>query len=94
MDALGVGVPVLTGPPAGWNFWPLLGIPLAWFVAFRWLRLPLRLGIAIAVTLLGLLTADAVSGWGVIPAGVAVALIIGATAVGSLRARRDRPPDV
>jgi hypothetical protein len=94
VDSLGVGVPVITGPPAGWNFWPVLGIPLAWIVAFRWLRLPRTLWTAIAVTVLGLLTADAVAAWGVIPAGASVALVLAATAVGLRLARRSHPPNV
>lgn len=94
MEPLGVGVPVLTGPAAGWNFWPVLGIPLAWLVAFRWLRVPLRLWTAIAVTVLGLLSADAIATWGVIPAGAVVALVLAAAAVGLRLARRTRPPNV
>jgi hypothetical protein len=94
MDALSVGVPVLSGPAAGWNFWPVVGIPLAWLLVFGWLRVPLRPGIAIGVTVVGLLSADAVSTWGVAPVVIGVSLLLAAITIALRHARRTRPPNV
>ncbi|MGZ5345937.1 MAG: hypothetical protein ACXWF5_14755 [Actinomycetota bacterium] len=84
MDVLGVGVPVVTGPAQGWNFWPILGIPLALLVALRWLRLRASAWVVIGSILVGLLAADAVAWWGVVPAAAlaAVAIVIAAIAIG------------
>ena len=81
VDIVAVGVPVLIGPAQGWNFWPLVGIPVALVVAFRWLRLPRRLWVLIGTVVTGLLAADAVSTWGVMPVVAATAASVGAIAV-------------
>ena len=94
MDLSAVGVPVMTGPGQGWNFWPIVGIPIALLVAYRWLRLPRTVVVAIGAILAGLLTADAISAWGVLPVlGAGACLTIGA-AVAVRRARRGHPPTV
>jgi hypothetical protein len=94
MNLTAVGVPVVTGPAEGWNFWPLIGIPLALFLAFRWLKLRRTTWIAIAAILVGLLTADMIRTWGVLPVGaMGVGLAAGwSIAIG--RSRRGRPPTV
>ena len=94
MDVLAVGVPVVTGPSAGWNFWPLIGIPLVLLVAFRWLELPQRAGVAMAAILAGLLAADAISRWGVIPVLAAALSLAGILAIVLRRIRENRPPTV
>jgi hypothetical protein len=94
MDVLGVGVPVVTGPTEGWNFWPILGIPLALLVALRWLRLRASVWVVVGSILVGLLAADAVAWWGVVPAIAlaAVAILVAAIAIG--RNRRKPISDV
>lgn len=94
MEVLGVGVPVLTGPAQGWNFWPILGIPLALLVALRWLRLPLSAFVIGGAVLIGLLVADAVAWWGVVPTAGVAALAVLAVAIGLRRARRKPATDV
>ncbi len=82
MDVLSVGVPVVTGPAQGWNFWPILGIPLALLVSLRWLRLRASVWVVVGSILVGLLLADAVAWWGVVPAIAlaAVAILVAAIA--------------
>jgi hypothetical protein len=94
MDLAAVGVPVVTGPAEGWNFWPLIGIPAAMLFAFRWLKLPRTIWVATAAVLVGLLTADAIAAWGVLPVvGVCAGMAAGSSiAVG--RSRRRHPPTV
>ncbi|MDH4112623.1 MAG: hypothetical protein OEV60_08090 [Actinomycetota bacterium] len=93
MDPLGVGVPVLTGPAEGWNFWPFLGIPIALLIAFRFLHLPRRVWVVVVVVLVGLASADAISAWGVVPAvGVAACLVAVVALIARLR--RSDPPIV
>ena len=94
MDLTAVGVPVVTGPAQGWNFWPLIGIPLALFVAFRWLRLPRRAGVALTAVLGGLLIADAVAAWGVLPVAAGTTLVVAGSAIAVGRLRRRHPPAV
>jgi len=94
MDVLGVGVPVVTGPAQGWNFWPIIGIPLTLLVALRWLRLRPSAWVVAGSILVGLLVADAVAWWGVVPtAALATAAIVIAT-VGLGWRRRKRVSDV
>jgi hypothetical protein len=90
MDVLGVGVPVLTGPAEGWNFWPVVGIPLALVVALRWLKLPRTGWVLVGAILAGLLVADAVAWWGVVPAATVAVVGVALAAVG-LRSLRHRP---
>jgi hypothetical protein len=94
MDFVAVGVPVVTGPAQGWNFWPLVAVPLAMLIAFRWLHLPPRIWLVVVMVLAGLASADAVSAWGVAPVSiVVVSLALGASlALRSLH--RDDPPTV
>jgi hypothetical protein len=94
MDLTAVGVPVVTGPAQGWNFWPLVGIPLALFVAFHWLRLPRRAGVALTAVLGGLLVADAVAAWGVLPVAGGTTLVVAGSAIALGRLRRRHPPTV
>jgi uncharacterized membrane protein len=94
MDLTAVGVPVVTGPAQGWNFWPLIGIPLALLVAFRWLRLPRRAGVALTAILVGLLIADAVAAWGVLPVAAGTAALVTGSAIAVGRLRRRHPPTV
>jgi len=94
MWSLAVGVPVLTGPAQGWNFWPVLGIPIALLIAFRWLALPRTAWVVVGATLVGLLAADAVSSWGVVPAAVVASLFVAAATLTLRRSRRGRPPAV
>ena len=94
MDLTAVGVPVVTGPAQGWNFWPLIGIPLALFVAFRWLRLPRRTWVALTAVLAGLLIADAVAAWGVLPVAGGATLVVAGWAIAVGRLRRRHPPTV
>ena len=94
MDLTAVGVPVVTGPAQGWNFWPLIGIPLALFVAFRWLRLPRKAWVAVAAVLGGLLVADAVAAWGVLPVAGGTTLVVAGSAFVVGRLRRRHPPTV
>jgi hypothetical protein len=94
MDLTAVGVPVVTGPAQGWNFWPLIGIPLALFVAFRWLRLPRRTGVAVTAVLGGLLIADAIAAWGVLPVAGGTTLVVAGSATAVGRLRRRHPPTV
>ncbi len=91
---MAVGVPVLTGPAQGWNFWPLIGIPVSFFVAFGWLRLPRRAWVAVAAILAGLLIADAVAAWGVVPVAGGITLVVAGWAVTVGRLRRRHPPTV
>jgi len=94
MRIVSVGVPVVMGPPGGWNFWPLLSVPLALLIAFRWLAFPLRFWIALVAALVGLACADAIAAWGVLPvaAGMACLVVYGKVALG--RRPRDPPPPV
>ena len=94
MDLMAVGVPVLTGPAQGWNFWPLIGIPVSLFVAFGWLRLPRRAWVAVAAILAGLLIADAVAAWGAVPVAGGITLVVAGSAVTVGRLRRTYPPTV
>ena len=94
MELTAVGVPVVTGPAQGWNFWPLIGVPLALFVAFRWLRLPRRAGVALTAVLGGLLVADAVAAWGVLPVAGGATLVVAGSAIALGRLRRRHPPTV
>lgn len=94
MEVLGVGVPVLTGPAQGWNFWPILGIPLALLIALRWLHLPRSAFVIGGAILVGLLVADAVAWWGVVPTAAVASLAILAVAIGLRRARRKPATDV
>jgi len=93
MHIVSVGVPVMTDPTGGWSFWPLLSIPLALLIAFRWLAFARRWWIALIAIVLGLASADAISAWGVLPVAVATAgfVAIGSMAVGR---RHRRPPPV
>jgi hypothetical protein len=93
MDLCAVGVPV-RDVAEGWNFWPVVGIPAALLVAFRWLRLPRTIWVAAAAIVVGLLSADAVRAWGVVPvAGVSACLAAAASfALGRLRG--GHPPTV
>jgi hypothetical protein len=93
MDLTAVGVPV-TDAAEGWNFWPLVGIPVALFLAFRWLHLPRTIWVGVAAIVVGLLSADAVAAWGVVPvAGVGACLTAAASfALGRLRG--GHPPTV
>jgi hypothetical protein len=93
MWTIAVGVPVLTGPAQGWNFWPFIGIPIALLVAFRWLGLPRKIWVAVIVVLAGLASADAISAWGVLPALGVAACLVAATAI-VVRVRRTGPPAV
>lgn len=90
---MSVGVPVMTDPSGGWSFWPLLSIPLAMLVAFRWLAIARRWWVALIMIVLGLAAADAISAWGVLPvaAGTAGFAAIASMAVGR---RGRRPPGV
>jgi hypothetical protein len=94
MITLAVGVPVLTGPAEGWNFWPLVGIPLAMVVAFRWWHLDVTVPVVIAAILVGLLSADAIAAWGVLPVvlGCSCLTVIGSILLGQVRRRE--PPTV
>jgi hypothetical protein len=94
VDVLSVGVPVLTDPSRGWNFWPFVGIPVALFVAFRCLRLQRRASIAAVATMAGLASADAVSAWGVMPVLVAGACLVVVAAIALRGWRRTDPPKV
>ena len=94
MEVFGVGVPVLTGPAQGWNFWPILGIPLALLVALRWLRLPRSAFVIGGAVLIGLLVADAVAWWGVVPTAAVAAVAVLAVAIGLRGARRKPATDV
>lgn len=94
MDPFAVGVPVLTGPAQGWNFWPFIGIPLALFVAFSWLQLPRRAWVASLAILAGLLSADAVAAWGVLPVIGGATLVVAGSAIALSRLRRRHPPTV
>ena len=87
MDVLSVGVPVVTGPAEGWNFWPILGIPLALLVSLRWLRLRASVWVVVGSILVGLLMADAVTWWGVVPA---IALAAGAILIAAIANGRNR----
>ena len=94
MDLSAVGVPVVTGPAEGWNFWPLIGIPVALLLSFRWLKLPRSIWVAMAAVLVGLLTADAVAAWGVVyVVGLCACLAIGSSIV-LRRLRPGHPPSV
>ena len=94
MDLTAVGVPVVTGLAEGWNFWPLIGVPIALLFAFRWLKLPRTIWFAVAAVLIGLLTADAVTAWGVVPV-VGVGACVATTSAFALgRLRRRHPPTV
>jgi hypothetical protein len=93
MDLTAVGVPVLTGPAQGWNFWPLIGIPVALFIAFRWLGLPRRVWVALTAILVGLLIADAVAVWGVLPVAGGTTLVVAGSSMVN-RLRRRHPPTV
>jgi hypothetical protein len=94
MRLLSVGVPVLTGPAEGWDFWPLIGVPLALLLVFRWLRLGRRVWIAVIAIVLGLAWADAISAWGILPV-TAGSACIAAVATFIRRGRRpSRPPTV
>ena len=79
MDPTAIGVPVLTGPAEGWNFWPLIAIPVALTLTFGWLRLPRRLWTVALAVVAGLVMADAVAAWGVVPvaAGVGAMVLVG-----------------
>lgn len=92
MDLTAVGVPVVTGPAEGWNFWPLIGIPLALLFAFRWLKLRPTIWIAIAAILVGLLTADFIRTWGVLPVGAMGACLAAGSSIVLGRLRRGHPP--
>jgi len=94
MDVLAVGVPVVTGPAGGWNFWPLVAIPLSLLLAFRWLKLPRRPGVGIAAILVGLLIADGTSRWGVVPVGAGIVGLAFLSATVLRATRRNRPPTV
>ena len=94
MDITAVGVPVLTGPAQGWNFWPLIGIPVTLFVAFRWLRLPRGTWVTLSAVLAGLLIADAVAAWGVLPVAGGTTLMAAGSAIAVGRLRRRHPPTV
>jgi hypothetical protein len=94
MRMLSVGVPVLTGPAGGWNFWPLLGIPLALLLAFRWLRVRRYAWIAVIAVLAGLAWADAISAWGVLPVTAGSACIAAVATVLRRGRRPSRPPTV
>lgn len=94
MDLSAVGVPVVTGPAEGWNFWPLIGVPVALLFAFRWLKLPRSIWFAIAAVLIGLLTADAIAAWGVVPVVGVGACVAAASSIGLGRLRRRHPPTV
>lgn len=94
MDLTAVGVPVVTGPAEGWNFWPLIGIPLALIVAFRWFKLRRTAPIAIGAALIGLLTADSIRTWGVLPVGVTAACLATGSSIALGRLRRGHPPTV
>lgn len=94
MDPLAVGVPVLTGPAQGWNFWPFIGIPVALLIAFYWLHLPRRVWVALLAILGGLLVADAVAAWGVLPVAGGTTVIVAGSAIALGRLRRRHPPTV
>ncbi len=94
MDISAVGVPVLTGPPQGWNFWPFISIPVAYLVAFRWCRLPRTVWTLIAAVLIGLLIADAISAWGVVPVASVTTVVGAGLAIALGRLRRRHPPTV
>jgi hypothetical protein len=94
MSALAVGVPVLTGPAQGWNFWPLVGVPIVMVIAFGWWRLGATALAVTATLLIGLISADAIRAWGVLPVVLGVACL---AAVGSTVRRRgcgSDPPTV
>lgn len=94
MLVLAVGVPVLTGPAEGWNFWPLVGIPLAMVIAFHWWHLPPTLWVLIAAILLGLVSADAIEAWGILPVALGATCV---TTIGAVLLRREHgndPPTV
>ncbi|HEY6566850.1 MAG TPA: hypothetical protein VI341_04950 [Actinomycetota bacterium] len=94
MIILAVGVPVLTGPADGWNFWPLVGIPLAMVIAVRWWHLEVTAQVMITAILVGLVSADAIAAWGVLPVVLGVTCL---TVIGSIPARqgrRNEPPTV
>ncbi len=94
MDLSAVGVPVVTGPAGGWNFWPLIGIPFALFFTFHWLKLPCTIWVAIAAVLIGLLTADAIGAWGVVPVAAVCACAATGSSIALGRLRRGHPPTV
>lgn len=94
MILLAVGVPVLTGPAQGWNFWPFLGIPIALLIAFRWFGLPRRIWVVLAAIVVGLASADAVSAWGILPVVVGTACLVGVGTMALGRLRRRHPPIV
>ena len=95
MDPLAVGVPVLTGPAQGWNFWPFIGIPVALLIAFYWLRsAPEGVGRVSRDPRWVCSSADAVSAWGVLPVAGGTAVIVAASALALGRLRRRHPPTV
>lgn len=94
MDVVAVGVPVLTGPAEGWNFWPVVGIPLAMFIAFRWFKLPPRIWVILAAILTGLVAADAVSAWGILPVVIGASCLVGIGSMALGRLHRTHPPTV
>ena len=84
----------MTGPAGGWNFWPLVGIPLALVLVFGWLRLPRHLWIAIVATVTGLAWADGVAAWGVVPVAAWTASIAAIATIVRRRRGVSRPPTV
>jgi hypothetical protein len=87
MSLIAVGVPVLSEPSMDWNFWPFLGIPLVLLISLRWFGFPRRIGVVLGGIVAGLLFADAVGAWGVIPGLTFLAALLGAAVVarGALR---------
>jgi hypothetical protein len=94
MRIVSVGVPVVTDPAGGWNFWPLLTVPFTLHIAIRWLRFPLRLWVAVASLLVGLAGADAIGAWGVLPVATGAASVVAIWSMVLGQRHRDHPPPV
>lgn len=88
MNPLAVGVPVLSGPSMDWSWWPILGIPLVLFIVLRWFGFPPRVWVIAGGIVAGLLFADAVGAWGVVPGIAALACLLGAAALTRVALRR------
>ncbi len=94
MSEIAVGVPVLSAPSMDWNWWPVLGIPLILIITLRWFGFPRRLGVVIGGVVAGLVFADAVASWGVIPGLMTLAGMLAAALLTRGALRRVGNPQV
>jgi hypothetical protein len=92
VDLVALGHPGWPPPSSNWDWWPLLGIALALFVATRSLGLQISIPVIAVAIAVGPCFATVVHAWGVGPALVVVFAVRWVVVRARLTGRGRNPP--